>query len=144
MEKRTLRSATRAAAAQEQSAEHHHNTGATPPSAAASSSSPGAADRFKPLYKPNPISKNAKDNVTKRVNEDAQLRKQRRDELVSAKRFKRSSTKGSGASLAAAEAVAAADDGASLTDEGKRNTPELALGWKEETVGSVMYAVAVF
>ncbi|GJJ73012.1 hypothetical protein EMPS_05370 [Entomortierella parvispora] len=114
MEKRTLRSATRAAAAKEQNAEHSH-TGASPPAAAASSSSPGAADRFKPLYKPNPISKNAKDNVTKRVNEDALLRKQRRDDLVSAKRFKLSSTKASGEEAAAT--AEGTDNGSSFDEE---------------------------
>ncbi|KAG0049590.1 hypothetical protein BGZ83_005572 [Gryganskiella cystojenkinii] len=121
MEKRTLRSATRAAAAEKNT---DNNSGGSP-TAAATSSSPGAADRFKSLYKPNPISKNPKENVTKRVNEDAQMRKQRRDELVSAKRFKKSTTKGNRAS-----ADASADAGAS-TDEEK----EVELG--KEQVDSI-------
>ncbi|KAF9370443.1 hypothetical protein BGX21_005553, partial [Mortierella sp. AD011] len=55
-----------------------------------SSSHNATAARHKALYKPNPFNETAKQGVTRRVREDAQLRKQRRDELVSAKRFKRS------------------------------------------------------
>ncbi|KAF8916934.1 hypothetical protein BGZ58_005200, partial [Dissophora ornata] len=51
----------------------------------------GGTPRHRALYKPNPLTaQTAKEGVTRRVKEDAQLRKQRREELVSAKRFKRS------------------------------------------------------
>ncbi|KAG0299885.1 hypothetical protein BGZ97_003491 [Linnemannia gamsii] len=44
----------------------------------------------KSQYKANALPKTTKEAVNKRVKEDAQLRKQRREEIVSAKRFKRS------------------------------------------------------
>ncbi|KAF9114461.1 hypothetical protein BGX27_010772 [Mortierella sp. AM989] len=93
MEKRTLRSSTRAAAAaasagEDATASHPDQDKNTDN---ASSSHTSSAARHKALYKSNPLNnETAKQGVTRRVKEDAQLRKQRRDELVSAKRFKRS------------------------------------------------------
>ncbi|KAG0221425.1 armadillo-type protein [Mortierella sp. GBAus27b] len=91
MEKRPLRSSARlaaqaaAAATTDSSVDQDKNTDAAPtPSASVSMA------RHRVLYKPNPLAHSAKEGVTRRVKEDAQLRKQRREELVSAKRFKRS------------------------------------------------------
>ncbi|KAG0205438.1 hypothetical protein BGX28_002968 [Mortierella sp. GBA30] len=87
MEKRTLRSSTRAAAAAAASA----TTSATGnPGDNKTTESSTTGDRHRSLYKPNPLAKTAQEGVDRRVKEDARLRKQRRDELVSAKRFKRS------------------------------------------------------
>ncbi|KAF9292089.1 hypothetical protein BGZ68_000076 [Mortierella alpina] len=91
MEKRTLRSSTRAAAqaaAATSTPDDDVNTDASPVVSGGAGSSGGG--RHKALYKPNPVAKTAQEGVNKRVKEDARLRKQRRDELVSAKRFKRS------------------------------------------------------
>ncbi|KAF9941801.1 hypothetical protein BGZ67_003891 [Mortierella alpina] len=91
MEKRTLRSSTRAAAqaaAATSTPDDDVNTDAAPQVSGGDGS--GAGGRHKALYKPNPVAKTAQEGVNKRVKEDARLRKQRRDELVSAKRFKRS------------------------------------------------------
>lgn len=91
MEKRTLRSSTRAAAqaaAATSTPDDDINTDASPIVSGGAGSSGGG--RHKALYKPNPVAKTAQEGVNKRVKEDARLRKQRRDELVSAKRFKRS------------------------------------------------------
>ncbi|KAG0004818.1 hypothetical protein BGZ79_008063, partial [Entomortierella chlamydospora] len=91
MEKRTLRSSTRAAAAAASGGSDPDQDKNTDNTLSSSSSSHNAtAARHKALYKPNPFNETAKQGVTRRVREDAQLRKQRRDELVSAKRFKRS------------------------------------------------------
>jgi hypothetical protein len=89
MEKRALRSSARLAAqaAASSSAAHPDQDKNTD----ASSSTAGPTARHKALYKPNPLAAaSGKEGVNRRVKEDAQLRKQRRDELVSAKRFKRS------------------------------------------------------
>ncbi|KAF8966195.1 hypothetical protein BGZ46_000415 [Entomortierella lignicola] len=91
MEKRTLRSSTRAAAAAAATGdahpEHDKNTESAP---SPTSSHTATSSRHRALYKPNPLNETAKQGVTRRVREDAELRKQRRDELISAKRFKRS------------------------------------------------------
>ncbi|KAG0024927.1 hypothetical protein BGZ81_007547 [Podila clonocystis] len=88
MEKRTLRSSTRAAAAAAAGSRIHDdkNSDGKP----TSTTTGAGAGKFKDLYKPNPIAKTAKEGINKRVSDDVKLRKQRRDELVSTKRFKRS------------------------------------------------------
>ncbi|KAF9367434.1 hypothetical protein CPB97_005752, partial [Podila verticillata] len=87
MEKRTLRSSTRAAAAAAASTgvQDDKNSDGAP-----TTTTGAGAGKFKGLYKPNPIAKTAKEGINKRVSDDVKLRKQRRDELVSTKRFKRS------------------------------------------------------
>lgn len=89
MEKRALRSSARLAAqAAASSAAHPDQDKNTD---ASSSSAAGPTARHKALYKPNPLaSASGKEGVNRRVKEDARLRKQRREELVSTKRFKRS------------------------------------------------------
>lgn len=89
MEKRTLRSSTRAAAAAAAGTGIHDDKNSDGNSAPTTTTGVGAG-KFKDLYKPNPIAKTAKEGINKRVSDDVKLRKQRRDELVSAKRFKRS------------------------------------------------------
>ncbi|KAG0331971.1 hypothetical protein BG004_001436, partial [Podila humilis] len=86
---RTLRSTTRAAAAAA-SGDGPHNDNNSDGSSHLPKTTASAGGKFKELYKHNPIPKTAKEGITKRVKDDAKLRKQRRDELVSAKRFKRS------------------------------------------------------
>ncbi|KAK3811829.1 MAG: armadillo-type protein [Benniella sp.] len=89
MEKRTLRSSARLAAqaAASSSAAHPDQDKNTD----ASSSTTATTARHKALYKPNPLAAaSGKEGVNRRIKEDAQLRKQRREELVSSKRFKRS------------------------------------------------------
>lgn len=87
MEKRTLRSSTRAAAAAAAGSGLHDdkNSDGKP-----TTTTTTGAGKFKDLYKANPIARTAKEGINKRVSDDVKLRKQRRDELVSAKRFKRS------------------------------------------------------
>lgn len=89
MEKRTLRSSTRAAAAAAAGTGVQDDKNSDGMSAPTTTTGAGAG-KFKGLYKPNPIVKTAKEGISKRVSDDVKLRKQRRDELVSAKRFKRS------------------------------------------------------
>ncbi|KAF9098711.1 hypothetical protein BGX23_005526 [Mortierella sp. AD031] len=98
MEKRTLRSSSRLAAAaaaaaassttDENHPEHDKNTDGGDGGEGASDE--GVDQKRRAQYKANAMPKSSKEAVNKRVKEDAQLRKQRREELVSAKRFKRS------------------------------------------------------
>ncbi|KAF9550338.1 hypothetical protein EC957_000640 [Mortierella hygrophila] len=106
MEKRTTRSSSRLAAAANKGNNNNNNnpdhndkndegTGDTAPGVAEGiegiESAIAAGDqKRKSQYKANAMPKTAKEAASKRVKEDAQLRKQRREELVSAKRFKRS------------------------------------------------------
>ncbi|KAI1318258.1 hypothetical protein EDD11_006954 [Mortierella claussenii] len=106
MERRTLRSSARLAAKTQADSsntadtdKNTDNNHTSPTDSGAPSASPSSqattAARHRALYKPNPLaSESAKQGVNRRVKEDAQLRKQRRDELVSAKRFKRSKESG--------------------------------------------------
>lgn len=105
MEKRTTRSSSRLAAAAANKGNNNNNnpehnekndegTNDTAPGVAEGvegiESAIAAGDqKRKSQYKANTMSKTAKEAANKRVKEDAQLRKQRREELVSAKRFKR-------------------------------------------------------
>ncbi|KAF9303451.1 hypothetical protein BGZ91_009107, partial [Linnemannia elongata] len=107
MEKRTTRSSSRLAAAAANKGNNNNNnnnpehnekndegTNDTAPGVAEGiegiESAIAAGDqKRKSQYKANAMPKTAKEAANKRVKEDAQLRKQRRDELVSAKRFKR-------------------------------------------------------
>ncbi|KAG0269486.1 hypothetical protein BGZ95_002061 [Linnemannia exigua] len=106
MEKRTLRSSSRlaaAAAAANKGNNPEHNDKNTDEGTEGDATS-GAAEaaegvesaivagdlKRKSQYKANMMPKTSKEAVNKRVKEDAQLRKQRREELVSSKRFKRS------------------------------------------------------
>ncbi|KAG0095324.1 hypothetical protein BGZ93_006042 [Podila epicladia] len=88
MEKRTLRSSTRAAAAAAAGSGLHDDKNSD--DRPTTTTTGAGAGKFKDLYKPNPIAKTAKEGINKRVSDDVKLRKQRRDELVSTKRFKRS------------------------------------------------------
>ncbi|ORZ08580.1 armadillo-type protein [Lobosporangium transversale] len=94
MEKRALRSSARLAAAQAAATsntnpDNDKNTDTL--QSTASSSASATAARHRALYKPNPLtSETAQEGITRRVKKDAQLRKLRREELVSAKRYKRS------------------------------------------------------
>ncbi|KAF9430496.1 hypothetical protein BGZ94_006575 [Podila epigama] len=85
MEKRTLRSSTRAAAAAAAAAAsgNRGNSGPHEDKNTDQSSVPaegtqaaGSGAKFKGHYQPNPIAKSAKEGVNRRVNEDAKLRKQ--------------------------------------------------------------------
>ncbi|KAF9928068.1 hypothetical protein FBU30_002668 [Linnemannia zychae] len=108
MEKRALRSSTRLAAAAAAAGDNNglkdspdqndKNTDQGTPKtddivlgATSEDKAIAAADqKRRSQYKSNAMPKTVKEAVSKRVEEDAQLRKQRREELVSAKRFKRS------------------------------------------------------
>lgn len=106
MEKRTTRSSSRLAAAAASKSNNNNNpehnekndegTDDTAPGVAEGieggvEGAIAAGDRKrKSQYKANVMPKTTKEAVNKRVKEDAQLRKQRREEIVSAKRFKRS------------------------------------------------------
>ncbi|KAG0266905.1 hypothetical protein BG011_000044, partial [Mortierella polycephala] len=89
MEKRTTRSSTRAAAAAAAGKAHPDDDKNTDNQTPTATQLTGA--QRKPLYKATPrTAVTSQESVTKRVKEDERLRKQRRQELVSTKRFKRS------------------------------------------------------
>ncbi|KAF9149544.1 hypothetical protein BG015_008667, partial [Linnemannia schmuckeri] len=105
MEKRTTRSSSRLAAAAANKGSNNSNPEHNEKNdEGTNDNAPGVAEgvegvdtaiaagdqKRKSQYKANTMPKTTKEAVNKRVKEDAQLRKQRREELVSAKRFKRS------------------------------------------------------
>lgn len=109
MEKRTTRSSSRLAAAAANKGNNNNNNNNSPEhneknDEGTNDTAPGVAEgvegidsaiaagdqKRKSQYKANAMPKTAKEAANKRVKEDAQLRKQRREELVSSKRFKRS------------------------------------------------------
>ncbi|KAF9431898.1 hypothetical protein BGZ76_011559 [Entomortierella beljakovae] len=92
MEKRTLRSSARLAAAAAATASNpavSHPDDDKNTDILSSSSAQATTARHRALYKPNPLNETARQGVTRRIKVDAELRKQRRDVLVTAKRFKR-------------------------------------------------------
>ncbi|KAF9186200.1 Transmembrane and coiled-coil domain-containing protein 6, partial [Haplosporangium sp. Z 767] len=90
MERRTTRSSARAAAAAAAAGKAHPDDDKNTDSQPSTTTQPTGAQR-KALYRANPrTAATSQENVTKRIKEDERLRKQRRQELVSAKRFKRS------------------------------------------------------